>query len=94
MSTEYRNFLALPYEELEELNLQAKADRARELRDVQTQMSHLQAQLNQLLPTYNSIKEQEAVLKEQLMTDESAQRRRVWGRFLTRSTCPARQHFI
>jgi glutamine synthetase len=27
MSTEYRNFLALPYEELEELNLQAKADR-------------------------------------------------------------------
>jgi glutamine synthetase len=28
MSTEYRNFLALPYEELEELNLQAKADRA------------------------------------------------------------------
>ena len=28
MSTEYRNFLALPYSELEELNLQAKADRA------------------------------------------------------------------
>lgn len=28
MSTEYRNFLALPYDELEELNLQAKADRA------------------------------------------------------------------
>ena len=28
MSTEYRNFLALPYEELEELNLAAKADRA------------------------------------------------------------------
>ena len=28
MSTEYRNFLALPYGELEELNLQAKADRA------------------------------------------------------------------
>ena len=28
MSTEYRNFLALPYEELEELNLQAKTDRA------------------------------------------------------------------
>ena len=27
MATEYRNFLALPYEELEELNLQAKADR-------------------------------------------------------------------
>ncbi len=27
MSTEYRNFLALPYEELEELNLQAKQDR-------------------------------------------------------------------
>jgi glutamine synthetase len=27
MSTEYRNFLALPYEELEELNLAAKADR-------------------------------------------------------------------
>jgi glutamine synthetase len=27
MSTEYRNFLALPYGELEELNLQAKADR-------------------------------------------------------------------
>ena len=27
MSTEYRNFLSLPYEELEELNLQAKADR-------------------------------------------------------------------
>jgi len=27
MSTEYRNFLALPYDELEELNLQAKADR-------------------------------------------------------------------
>ena len=27
MSTEYRNFLALSYEELEELNLQAKADR-------------------------------------------------------------------
>ena len=27
MSTEYRNFLALPYEELETLNLQAKADR-------------------------------------------------------------------
>src|SRR5438045_7182137 len=27
MSTEYRNFLALPYSELEELNLQAKADR-------------------------------------------------------------------
>jgi glutamine synthetase len=27
MSTEYRNFLALPYEELEELNLQAKKDR-------------------------------------------------------------------
>jgi hypothetical protein len=28
MSTEYRNFLALSYEELEELNLAAKADRA------------------------------------------------------------------
>jgi glutamine synthetase len=28
MSTEYRNFLALPYAELEELNLAAKADRA------------------------------------------------------------------
>jgi glutamine synthetase len=28
MSTEFRNFLALSYEELEELNLQAKADRA------------------------------------------------------------------
>jgi len=28
MSNEYRNFLALSYEELEELNLQAKADRA------------------------------------------------------------------
>jgi glutamine synthetase len=28
MSTDYRNFLALSYEELEELNLQAKADRA------------------------------------------------------------------
>src|SRR5271157_3710188 len=28
MSTEYRNFLALSYEELEELNLQSKADRA------------------------------------------------------------------
>jgi glutamine synthetase len=27
MSTEYRNFLALPYDELEELNLKAKADR-------------------------------------------------------------------
>ena len=27
MSTEYRNFLALSYEELEELNLQAKTDR-------------------------------------------------------------------
>ena len=27
MPTEYRNFLALPYDELEELNLQAKADR-------------------------------------------------------------------
>ena len=27
MSTEYRNFLALPYEELEELNLAAKAER-------------------------------------------------------------------
>jgi glutamine synthetase len=27
MSTEYRNFLALPYAELEELNLQAKSDR-------------------------------------------------------------------
>ena len=27
MSTEYRNFLALPYSELEELNLQAKSDR-------------------------------------------------------------------
>ena len=27
MSTEYRNFLALPYEELEELNLQAKKER-------------------------------------------------------------------
>jgi glutamine synthetase len=27
MSTEYRNFLSLSYEELEELNLQAKADR-------------------------------------------------------------------
>ncbi len=27
MSTEYRNFLALSYEELEEHNLQAKADR-------------------------------------------------------------------
>ena len=27
MSTEYRNFLALPYSELEELNLKAKADR-------------------------------------------------------------------
>src|SRR5258708_677353 len=27
MSTEYRNFLALPYEELEELNLQAKRER-------------------------------------------------------------------
>ena len=28
MSTDYRNFLALSYEELEELNLEAKADRA------------------------------------------------------------------
>ena len=28
MPTDYRNFLALSYEELEELNLQAKADRA------------------------------------------------------------------
>jgi glutamine synthetase len=28
MTTEFRNFLALPYDELEELNLQAKADRA------------------------------------------------------------------
>src|SRR5580658_2888398 len=28
MSTEYRNFLALPYEELEELNLAAKAERS------------------------------------------------------------------
>jgi len=27
MSTEYRNFLALPYDELEEMNLKAKADR-------------------------------------------------------------------
>ena len=27
MSTEYRNFLALTYDELEELNLKAKADR-------------------------------------------------------------------
>jgi glutamine synthetase len=27
MSTELRNFLALSYEELEELNLKAKADR-------------------------------------------------------------------
>ena len=27
MSTEFRNFLALSYDELEELNLQAKADR-------------------------------------------------------------------
>jgi len=27
MSTEYRSFLALSYEELEELNLAAKADR-------------------------------------------------------------------
>src|SRR3954470_8664163 len=38
MSTDFRNFLALPYEELEELNLQAKADRlnrvpADEIRD-------------------------------------------------------------
>ncbi len=31
MSTEYRNFLALSYEELEELNLQAKADRSNRL---------------------------------------------------------------
>ena len=31
MSTEYRNFLALSYEELEELNLQAKADRINRL---------------------------------------------------------------
>src|SRR6266496_2419905 len=31
MSTEFRNFLALPYEELEELNLKAKADRASRL---------------------------------------------------------------
>ncbi|HEY2466834.1 MAG TPA: glutamine synthetase family protein [Terracidiphilus sp.] len=31
MSTEYRNFLALPYDELEELNLQAKADRTNRL---------------------------------------------------------------
>ena len=31
MSTEFRNFLALPYEELEELNLKAKADRANRL---------------------------------------------------------------
>src|SRR6202142_2746132 len=38
MSTEFRNFLALPYDELEELNLQAKSDRlgrkpAGEIRD-------------------------------------------------------------
>jgi len=32
MSTEYRNFLALSYEELEELNLQAKADRVNRVR--------------------------------------------------------------
>jgi glutamine synthetase len=31
MSTEYRNFLALPYEELEELNLKAKSDRLNRL---------------------------------------------------------------
>jgi glutamine synthetase len=31
MSTDYRNFLALSYEELEELNLQAKADRGNRL---------------------------------------------------------------
>ena len=31
MSTDYRNFLALPYAELEELNLAAKADRANRL---------------------------------------------------------------
>src|SRR6204780_2111184 len=31
MSTEYRNFLALPYGELEELNLEAKADRSNRL---------------------------------------------------------------
>ena len=31
MSSEYRNFLALSYEELEELNLQAKADRMNRL---------------------------------------------------------------
>jgi glutamine synthetase len=28
MPTEYRNFLALPYEELEQLNLAAKAERS------------------------------------------------------------------
>jgi glutamine synthetase len=33
MSSEYRNFLALPYEELEELNLTAKADRANRILD-------------------------------------------------------------
>ena len=32
MSTEFRNFLALSYEELEELNLEAKADRANRVR--------------------------------------------------------------
>src|ERR1039458_10410068 len=31
MTTDYRNFLALPYAELEELNLAAKADRANRL---------------------------------------------------------------
>ena len=33
MSTEYRNFLALSYEELEELNLPAKADRTNRVAD-------------------------------------------------------------
>jgi glutamine synthetase len=32
MSTEYRNFLALPYDELEDLNLAAKADRTNRVR--------------------------------------------------------------
>ena len=31
MSSDYRNFLALTYEELEELNLKAKADRMNRL---------------------------------------------------------------
>lgn len=61
--------------ELQHSAEETQAERSAQLSEVQRHMAALQTNLAQLLPEYNSIKEQEATLKEQLAANESAQRR-------------------